>query len=298
MSITTLHSTGELVNGNCPDYFIIGARGSGEKSIEAQDDVSNGRTIHSFVKTITQGLMARGRTVAYIPLTDSEYPAVTIDLGGFSDWSVGLVNVIQAGLGESYASLIPIPSLQSPFWGSVNRGASEMIAYVHDLHLLCPSSRYLLAGYSQGAGVVDMATAQMGNSDKSLIAGVALFGDLLFNNSDYNRDSPHLSANKGSWSSDTTGTYYGASGSHGLWRDILPGVPVVSHCHFQDPVCQGRYGIFIPGGTLLGASGIRYDKLFVTGQHTNYYAQDPYAADNLNNVDTIAAANELLEEIP
>jgi cutinase len=56
-------------------------------------------------------------------------------------------------------------------------GAGEARAHVQSMVASCPNTRMVLGGYSQGAGVIDMATEQLPPEVADHVAAVAVFGN-------------------------------------------------------------------------------------------------------------------------
>jgi cutinase len=63
------------------------------------------------------------------------------------------------------------------FAASSDDGANEVSAHVEDMVARCPNTRMVLGGYSQGAGVIDLATTVMPPQAADHVAAVALFGN-------------------------------------------------------------------------------------------------------------------------
>ena len=63
------------------------------------------------------------------------------------------------------------------FAASSDDGANEVSAHVEDMVARCPTTRMVLGGYSQGAGVIDLATTVMPPQAADHVAAVALFGN-------------------------------------------------------------------------------------------------------------------------
>jgi cutinase len=63
------------------------------------------------------------------------------------------------------------------FAESANAGADDVSAHVQDMMGRCPSTRMVLGGSSQGAGVMDFATNNMPPQAADHVAAVALFGN-------------------------------------------------------------------------------------------------------------------------
>jgi cutinase len=62
---------------------------------------------------------------------------------------------------------------------SSKRGADDTSAHVQSMVAGCPSTRMVLGGYSQGAGVIDWASTILPSQVADHVAAVALFGNPL-----------------------------------------------------------------------------------------------------------------------
>jgi hypothetical protein len=60
---------------------------------------------------------------------------------------------------------------------SARNGSDDTSAHVQDMIGRCPNTRMVLGGYSQGAGVIDLATTVMPPQAADHVAAVALFGN-------------------------------------------------------------------------------------------------------------------------
>jgi len=60
---------------------------------------------------------------------------------------------------------------------SATSGADDASAHIQDTVAGCPNTKIVLGGYSQGATVIDLATAAMPASVADHVAAVALFGE-------------------------------------------------------------------------------------------------------------------------
>src|SRR5207248_686680 len=99
---------------------------------------------------------------------------------------------------------------------SVRAGTANVQSQIESFHGSCPSTRFILSGYSQGAQAVADALQRMPQSDKDLVAAAAFFGDPYRNASswaDRGQDSGH----------------YGALGVRGEYPEQLHG-KVFSYC--------------------------------------------------------------------
>jgi cutinase len=63
------------------------------------------------------------------------------------------------------------------FAASAPNGADDTSAHVQDMIGQCPSTRMVLGGYSQGAGVIDIATTAMPPQAAEHVAAIAVFGN-------------------------------------------------------------------------------------------------------------------------
>ncbi|HUH71619.1 MAG TPA: cutinase family protein [Mycobacterium sp.] len=71
---------------------------------------------------------------------------------------------------------VDYPATQA-FAASANDGANDASAHVQDMVARCPNTRMVLGGFSQGAGVIDLATAALPPPAADHVAAVALFGN-------------------------------------------------------------------------------------------------------------------------
>jgi hypothetical protein len=133
----------------CPDVHWIGAAGSGERTgtdLTAYDGM--GRVIDQSLVDLSSQLQTEGRTITAEAVN---YPAVEApgEDGGIGEW-----------LG---------------FMGSVDTGAAALGQQYQAFVQQCPTSKVVLAGYSQGAMVVHRNLAALGASPN--LAAVLLIAD-------------------------------------------------------------------------------------------------------------------------
>jgi Cutinase len=110
----------------CPDVHWIGAAGSGERGAEATINGGMGRVVYQSFNALKQLVERDGRTITAEAV---EYPATPVpEDGGVLDWAnfMGSVDAGTAALGGQYAAFTQ----------------------------QCPTTKVVLAGYSQGAMVV------------------------------------------------------------------------------------------------------------------------------------------------
>lgn len=63
------------------------------------------------------------------------------------------------------------------FGSSALVGADDVVAHVSDMIARCPGTRLVLGGFSQGAGVMDMATKALPPEAVDHVAAIAIFGN-------------------------------------------------------------------------------------------------------------------------
>ncbi|MGX9295176.1 cutinase family protein [Tsukamurella paurometabola] len=125
----------------CADYTFIGAAGSGE----GHSAGGLGATVNSAAQAFAGRARAAGRSVAIRPIY---YPAAAV------------------------------PSRLDQFGGflaSMNAGAANTQGDVEIVLKACPSTKIVLAGYSQGASAVHRALQRLG--DRKQITAAALIAD-------------------------------------------------------------------------------------------------------------------------
>jgi Cutinase len=133
----------------CPDVHWIGAAGSGERvGTDLTAYSGMGRVMYQSLAELSTELQRDGRTLTAEAV---DYPAVPVpdDDGGVGAW-----------LG---------------FMGSVDTGAAALGKQYEDFVQQCPTSKVVLAGYSQGAMVVHRNLQALGASPN--LAAVLLVAD-------------------------------------------------------------------------------------------------------------------------
>ena len=140
-------SVQSLSEPTCSDYEFIFARGSGQ-SLDASD-------FNAFKSEITKRFKRENISFYEVGSSQNGYPAVALD------FSTALGAYISAGKSYRYGD-------------SINRGSKELILHVNSASKQCKNKKFILAGYSQGAHVIDRSLNFI-NSDK--VVYVASFGD-------------------------------------------------------------------------------------------------------------------------
>ncbi|MGO9286782.1 cutinase family protein [Mycobacterium sp.] len=112
-------------------------------------------------------------------------PAVEVAFARGTGQAPGVGNVGQAFI-DSLSSQIRGRSLgvyavnypaNQAFASSAQSGADDLVAHVQDMIGRCPNTRLVLGGFSQGAGVVDLATPALPPQAVDHIAAIAVFGN-------------------------------------------------------------------------------------------------------------------------
>lgn len=192
----------------CPPYEVIGARGSGQH--ENEKEMNMGPEVHDFFVSL-RALLGDGVVKGY----GVQYPAVNVLSGA------GLA----AGL-----------HLGGAYTDSVREGADDVKLHIHIRQQSgCGSTKYILAGYSQGAQV--MGDVLRDQSIRKSVAAVALFGDPYFNADSW--------SSRGSFDSSS----YGVFGPRPEWPADLNG-RVFSYCHWHDAICNDTVRHHIKGTNL------------------------------------------------
>jgi Cutinase len=135
----------------CPDVHWIGAAGSGQRDGDLTADAGMGPTVYQSFLDLQRDVVRDGRTMTAEAV---EYPATAVpEDGGLVDWA-GFMSSVDAGtaaLGAQYAAFVQ----------------------------RCPTSKVVLAGYSQGAMVVHRNLHALGASPNLAAALLVADGDRL-----------------------------------------------------------------------------------------------------------------------
>ena len=129
------------IPGACPTVQIVGVRGSGQHS-------GQGHTVGAVVSSFYQEKIAGAQSDAI------DYPAVDVRPG---------------------------PGYNRNYINSVTQGINALYGYIVTFIERCGSTPLLLAGYSQGAEIIDDVLEDLVSEDqREHIAGTVLFGDPRF----------------------------------------------------------------------------------------------------------------------
>jgi Cutinase len=191
----------------CPDVHWMGAAGSGERDgYEATANSGMGEIVYDSYVALQSQLAQEGRTITAEAV---DYPATDVpDDAGVGDW----LN----------------------YMGSVDAGAKALGAQYAAFTAQCPTTKVVLAGYSQGAMVVHRNLATIG-ADPNLAASLLI--------ADGDRHPDDTTVNIGTASKDPEKT----GGAAQDWPILahapakLPanvGVRTISVCDAGDAVCD------------------------------------------------------------
>ena len=215
---------------NCGDYFVIGARGSGE-------DPQGNPPVYS---SNEDGFGSRDYN-AYYGLKK------VIEADGVPESDFNVLGLRYRALGVEAAALI-----NEEYDESIWEGVAALKQVLHEREMECPSEPAILVGYSQGALVIHLALRELQESDPSMlspsrIAGVMLIADpaKVGGESEPVWEEENEPAAPGS----------GIFGADGLWTKIggshdgpLPSAVAhraISFCANHDIVCAPGFGSHI-----------------------------------------------------
>ncbi len=183
-----------------------------------------------------------------IPSADADpCPAVEVVFARGTGQSSGVGQVGQAFIdslgsqvsGRSMAVYAVNYPATTAFATSAQTGAADTVAHVQDMIGRCPSTRLVLGGFSQGAGVMDLATKALPPQAADHVAAIAVVG---------NPTSP-----------------LAASLSGAVFPPIGPpySAKTIDECADGDPACSG-------GGNVLAHGS--YVQSGMTAQAANFVA--------------------------
>jgi len=191
-------------NGGCPGTILYFSRGSGQPRTEPADEAP----------------LLAGRVFARLEQRLSPHA-----LGSMTN---------------AYTA-VPVP-LKPPrpgrYRASVENGLQAALQNVVDLIALCPTSRLVLGGYSQGAQVTHAALARYPRSVAAHVAAVVLFGDPLFDEADHGV-LPVVAAGE-RLAPGREGVVLKLHLARAVFVPPAYRGKVLSWCHVRDPVCQAQ----------------------------------------------------------
>ena len=256
---------------SCPDLKVIFARGSGGERYNNNDFLTFKSAMESKLNT---------SSLSY-EIEDLDYPAIGV---GADNISVALGALISGG--ESYA-----------FGESVKQGIANLVSQVNSS--VCKNTKYVVAGYSQGAMVVSGALQKL-NPSKLIYA--ATFGDPKIylpegfgmippackgdNLSEYRVYVPDCRAYKGLLGAKEPYTTADYAGKVGVW------------CNKHDIFCSSHYSVsshtsYDKDNLYEDASRFIFSKIAMEFGFSNEYTS-PH--DTAILIDSTGSMSSLIEE--
>ena len=254
---------------SCPDLKVIFARGSGGE-----------RYTSGHYQAFKDSMLAKLKTS---PLTyeidDLDYPAVSIDIG---DGHLGTLLGAYIGGGDAYE-----------FGDSVYQGAKELARVVSSD--TCKSTKYVFAGYSQGAIVLLNGLPKI---DTSRVIYVATFGDPKIylpegaglvppacsgkNLSEYRAYVPDCRSYKGILGAREPYVPSGYQGKIGTW------------CNKSDALCSSHFNIrdhtrYVEDGLYEDASRLIFSKIATSFNFKNQYTSPHDTAILIDSTGSMSA---------
>jgi cutinase len=128
---------------------------------------------------ITLSVLTYVPSAAAAPCPDVEivFARGTTEAPGVGGIGQAFVDSLRSRLGDRSVGVYAVNYPASrDFAASTRAGAEDARSHVQSVAAGCPATRMVLGGYSQGAGVMDVATATMPPTVAPNVAAVALFG--------------------------------------------------------------------------------------------------------------------------
>jgi PKD repeat protein len=163
---------------------------------------------------------ANGKTVEGLGVP---YPAVGILPTNFTDLSNAL-----NGAG-AFLHIKPVGA----YTDSVRQGTRLAREEIERAHARCDRTRFILAGYSQGAqalGDLLQGKESVPQAVRDLVVAATFFGDPYFNAKSW--------SGRGSFAAN----YYGIFGPRAEWPGSMHG-RVFSYCHWLEPICNASFRV-------------------------------------------------------
>jgi cutinase len=129
--------------------------------------------------TALPSILATVPSAAAAPCPDVEvvFARGTTEPPGVGGIGQAFVESLRSRLGERSVGVYAVNYPASRDFGrSTPAGRDDVSAHVQSMAATCPNTRMVLGGYSQGAAVVDLATAAMPPAVADNVAAAAIFG--------------------------------------------------------------------------------------------------------------------------
>jgi len=220
--------------GGCPQIILYFSRGSG------QDLDTNAQRRHE--------QLYGGQRLHELGLANPGFQLFEALITKYGERNIGAV-------ANAYPAVSVTPPRPRAYLASVDQGVSSADRNITDLVRLCPRSKLVLGGFSQGAQVIHTALPNLTAGEQEHIAAVTLFGDPYFRANDP-VVKPERSANpKRDANPAKRGIAYYAFSKRSA--PMIGGTykgKVFSWCHLFDPVCQS-VDVRHPWRSLKGLAG-------------------------------------------
>jgi hypothetical protein len=214
---------------DCRDFFVIGARGSGEAPQGDPPVYSDN----------ADGFGSRAYDAYY---GFKNY----LSSFGHSDSDYKLLGLRYRALGVGYN---PLNFGTLGYFDSIYEGVDHMIDALYDQRSKCPSERAVLVGYSQGALVIHLVLRQLQDSDPAMLGPSRIAGVMLVADPAKTEDGQETL-----WEDENQEAQPGSgvAGATGIWtkakmpdRGPIPSAitsRTISICHDNDFVCAPGAG--------------------------------------------------------
>ena len=147
------------------------------------------------------------------------------------------LSVTRRGVRYPALGVKPLDMLDGDYIDSIYEGVSAVKSMMREHSGRCPATKFVLAGYSQGALAIHLALENLSLSELDAIAAVILIAD----------PAKHSNVQHTLWEADNTPAGTGVSNADGIWtkayRGLSPLIPsslngrTIEICHNNDAVC-------------------------------------------------------------
>jgi cutinase len=112
------------------------------------------------------------------PSVDVTFARGTGQTSGLGAVGQAFVDSLRSQVGGRSMDVYPVnyPATIA-FASSAQTGADDVVAHVNEMMARCPSTRLVLGGFSQGAGVMDLATPALPPQANDHVAAIAVLGN-------------------------------------------------------------------------------------------------------------------------
>jgi hypothetical protein len=237
LGISSTVSEGPASNvGGCPEIILYFSRGSGQ---ELDTDAERHHE-----------QLYGGNGAHELGLANPGFQLLDALIDKYGPHNVGAI-------ANGYLAVpVPVnPLRRGAYLASVDQGVGSAERNINDLTRLCPHSKLILGGFSQGAQVTHIALANLNQGEQNHIAAVLLFGDPYFSAEDaVIRSEQNANPGLNPDPSKRGVGYFAFSNVHPPKVDVTFRGKAFSWCHRFDPVCQ-TVDLRHPWKSLKGVSG-------------------------------------------